>query len=130
MQTECETISKNKETSKDNVSKNEIEITGLKYFNESTEFIMSVKIDQGGILEDMFRMFINYFALVKLEHKDVPEWIELRLKDLRPMALAISNELVEQYNPSLEKKLTSEEYLDYWIEQSFQFLQSHFDKLG
>lgn len=126
MQTEGETISKTKETLKDNVSKNEIKIDG-KYSDKSIEFIMSVKVDHTGILEDMFKMFINYFALVKLEHKDVPEWIELRIKDLMPMALTVTNELIQSWG---DRELNAQEYLDHWTKERFQFLQSHFDKLG
>jgi hypothetical protein len=89
---------------------------------------MSVKADHSGVLEDMFRCFVNYFALMKCEHSDVPEWADLRIKELRPMALAVSNELVKEYNSSLQEKLTGEGYLDHWIKQRFQFLQSHYDK--
>jgi hypothetical protein len=108
--------------------KGEIKVESTFYDGTACDFIMSVKAMQGSILEDMFRMFINYFALMKWEHKDVSEWAELRINSLRPMAIAISNELVKGYNPSLKEKLTGEEYLDHWVGLRFQFLLSHLDK--
>lgn len=122
MEIEDVTLRKIKKT---DTFKNDVNINGS-YSNDSIEFIMSVKVDHTGILEDMFRMFINYFALIKLEHKDVPEWIELRLKDLRPMALVLSKELIKAWG---DRELNAQEYLDHQTEQRFQFLQSHFDKL-
>lgn len=97
--------------------KNEVNISYI-----GDELIISIKKEKG-IAFNMFLMFINYFAFLKIRYSD-PEWqknYEYRINKLRSMAIAVSKEQMKEINRSESQ---GEEYLDEQISNKVKELNN------